>query len=190
MTGQHHRIEDPEVRELASYAEMIRSDFGSDDPDPWRDSPFGWIKKLPSPRQRGAVGEKLVSAWCAAKGFDVVKTGDSEADRVIEGYRFEIKFSTLWKSGVYKFQQIRDQDDDYLFALGISPYDAHAWVFPKSILRQCVIGRMGQHTGADATDTAWLSVTVGDAHAWMEPYGGNLAAVREIMSRLVTGPSI
>ena len=189
MTGQSHRIEDPEVQELAAYVQMIRADYKSDELDPWRDSPFGWIKTRPS-MQVGAIGEKLVAAWCAAKGFDVVKAQGTEADRVIEGHRFEIKFSTRWKSGVYKFQQIRDQDYDYLFALGISPYDAHAWVLPKSILREKVIGHMGQHTGADATDTAWLSVKVGAEHAWMKSYGGNLAAVREIISRLGTGGSI
>lgn len=183
MTNQHARIGDPEVRELAVYAEMIRSDHVTDEPDPWQDSPFGWIKPYPS-RTRGAIGEKLVAAWCAAKGLDVVKSPDSEADRIIEGYRFEIKFSTLWKSGIYKFQQIRDQNYDYLFALGISPYDAHAWVLPKSILHREVIGRMGQHTGADATDTAWLSVRVGAEHKWLEPYGGSLATAREYLRRL------
>lgn len=109
----------------------------------------------------------------------------SRPDRIIEGYRFEIKFSTLWKSGVYKFQQIRDQDYDYLFALGISPFNAHAWVLSKSILYQEVIGHTGQHTGADATDTAWLSVTVGNEHEWLEPYGGSLAAAREFLKAVL-----
>ena len=153
MTDENGRIRDPEVRELAAFAQLIRPDYESDEPDPWRDSPFGWIKSRPS-RQVGAIGEKLVAAWCAAKGFDVVRSPDPEADRVIEEYRFEIKFSTLWKAGVYKFQQIRDQNYDYLFALGISPFDAHAWVLPKSILRRHAIGSMGQHTGADATGVA------------------------------------
>ena len=189
MTNQHAQITDPEVQELAAHAQLIRSDYESDEADPWRDSPFGWIKTQAS-RRVGKIGEQLVAAWCTANGFDVVKSPDSEADRIIEGYRFEIKFSTLWKSGVYKFQQIRDQDYDFLFALGISPYAAHAWVLPKSILHQEVIGRMGQHTGADATDTAWLSVMVGDEHEWMEPYGGSLAAVREVLSELGTRPPI
>ncbi len=189
MTDHYSQIRDPEVRKLAAYAEIIRADYESDDPDPWHGSPFGWIKTRPS-RQVGKIGEQLVAAWCAANGFDVVRSPDSEADRLIEGYRFEIKFSTLWKSGVYKFQQIRDQSYDFLFALGLSPYDAHAWVLPKSILHQEVIGYMGQHTGADATDTAWLSVTVGDEHEWLDPFGGSLAAVREFLSQVGMRPSI
>lgn len=39
-------------------------------------------------------------------------------------------------------------------------------------------------SGANATDTAWLSVRVGAEHEWLEPYGGSLAAVREYLERL------
>jgi len=175
-------IRDPEVRDLARYAGLLRDEYLKDEPDPWQDSPFGWIKTRPSSRQVGAIGERLVEAWLAAKGFDVVKSPDSEADRLIEGRRVEIKFSTLWKSGMYKFQQIRDQNYDYVFALGISPFDAHAWVIPKPVLKQYVIGHMGQHTGASATDTSWLSVKVGEEPDWLTDCGGSLAKARDLLA--------
>ncbi|MDA8399734.1 MAG: hypothetical protein M0008_06755 [Actinomycetota bacterium] len=54
----------------------------------------------------------------------------------------EIKVSTLWQSGVYKFQQIRDQEYDYLLYLGVPPFDAHAWLLPKSVLFEHVIAHM------------------------------------------------
>lgn len=176
-------IADPEVRELALYAGLLRDEYVKDEPDPWRDSPFGWIKTRPS-RQVGAIGERLVAAWCAAKDFDVVKSPDSEADRLIEGRRVEIKFSTLWKGGGYKFQQIRDQNYEYVFALGISPFDAHAWVIPKSVLKQYVIGHMGQHMGAIATDTSWLSVTVGEEPEWLAECGGSLGKARDLLAAM------
>ena len=177
----HQEIADPEVREIAVYAQLIRADYDTDDPDPWQDSPFAWIKTRPS-RQVGAIGEKLVAAWCAAKGFDVLRSPDSEADRIIEGHRIEVKFSTLWTNGGYKFQQVRDQNYDYLFCLGISPFDAHAWIIPKSVLLTHVIGHMGQHTGATGTDTAWIGFTVGKEFEWMKPYGGSLAAVHTLIA--------
>ena len=180
MTDPYARIGDPEVRELAAYAQLIRADYESDEPDPWQDSPFGWIRTHPS-RTVGAIGEKLVAAWCAANGFNVVRSPDSEADRVIEGHRFEIKFSTVWQTGIYKFQQIRDQDYDFLFALGISPFNAHAWILPKSVLSTRPSGLRRQHGGARGRDTDWLRVTVGHEHEWMSPYGGTLAAAREFL---------
>lgn len=150
-------------------------------------SPFQWILSLPS-RSKGAVGEALVAGWCAAKGFDVVRTGDSQADRIIEGHRVEIKFSTLWKSGGFKFQQIREQNYAFCLCIGISPFDAQAWLLPKAVLREHVIGHMGQHTGAAGADTAWLGFPADTPYPWMEPYGGRLADVRRLLTENGRGP--
>ena len=102
----------------------------------------------------------------------------------------EIKFSTLWETGIYKFQQIRDQNYSYVFALGVSPFDAHAWILPKSVLAARPPGLRRQHGGARGRDTDWLRVTAGHEHEWMKPYGGTLAEVREILSELETRPSV
>ena len=110
-------ISDPEVLALAAIAAALEPDYATPMDDPWSGSPFKWIKAQPS-RTVGAIGESLVAGWSAAKGFDVVRSSNSQADRVIQGHRIEIKFSTLWKNGGYKFQQIRNQEYDYLFCLG------------------------------------------------------------------------
>ena len=172
---------DPETEELARCASMIRGDYLNEGIDIWINSPFAWIRSRQS-RQRGAIIEKLVSSWCAAKGFDVTKSPDTDADRVIEGRRVEIKGSTLWESGVYKFQQIRDQNYDYLFALGISPFDAHAWVIPKEVLMEPAEGITHQHGGARGRDTRWLSCKPGEEYEWMKQYGGTLGNVRSIIA--------
>lgn len=169
-------ILDPDVQILAGVAGMIQAEYREPDDDPWAGSPFAWIRTRPS-RQRGAIGERLVAGWCAAKDLNVIRSGDSEADRIIEGHRVEIKFSTLWQSGVYKFQQIRNQNYELLFCLGLSPFDAHAWLFPKDILLEHVIGHTGQHTGAAGTDTAWINVVAGSPRGWMASYGNRLADV-------------
>lgn len=174
-------ISDPEVQILASVASTLKADYvheGAD--DPWLGSPFAWIRTLPS-RQRGKIGEQLVAGWCAAKGLDVVGCRDSEADRVIAGHRIEIKFSTLWKSGVYKFQQVREQQYDYLICLGISPFDAHCWVISKDLLREHVIGHTPQHTGKGGTDTFWLSFRADSPPEWLSACGGTLAQAFKVL---------
>ncbi len=173
---------------MATYAQIIHADYESTEPDPWEGSPFAWIKYCASSRKRGAIGEKLVAAWCAAKEFDVAKSPESQADRIIEGHRIEIKLSTSWESGLYRFQQIRDQHYEFLFALGLSPFDAHAWIIPKSHLLQYPKGVTGQHTGASGVDTAWLGVTIGDVHDWMASYGGSLSQARDYLASLGPGP--
>ena len=177
------QIEDPEVLALASIAATLEPEYAASADDPWIGSPFQWILATPS-RTRGAIGERLVAGWCAAKGADVVRSPDSDADRLINGHRVEIKFSTLWKSGGYKFQQVRNQNYTHLLALGISPFEAHCWVLPKDVLKQYVIGHMGQHTGATGQDTAWLGFDSDSPYSWMRPYGGTLAEAWTVLEAL------
>lgn len=163
---------------LASLAQTIRDDY-ADDESLWADSPFGWIKTRPS-RQVGAIGEKLVAGWLAAKGCDVTRSPDPEADRIVNGQSVEIKFSTLWANGTYTFQQIRDQNYDGMLCLGISPFAAHAWYVPKPKLmalwkKNGVIA--GQHGGRTGGDTAWITVDPTNPPKWLLRFGGKLSEV-------------
>lgn len=166
------QIIDPEVQMLTGLAEGIKGEYIREGAiDPWLLSPFAWIRTLPSSRRKGKVGEQLVAGWCAAKGFDVIRSPDSDADRIIAGRRMEIKFSTLWETGAYTFQQIRNQDYEYAICLGISPFDASCWVVPKALLLETL---PSQHGGAQGVDTKWLSFQAVNPPAWLTPYGGSL----------------
>ena len=163
---------DSDVREIVSIAEDLRSGYSSFNVD-WVGSPFAWIKNLPS-RTRGKVGEQLIERWCTAQNFDVRPSPDSEADRVISGLRVEIKLSTLWQTGKYKFQQLRDQAYDVVICLGLSPSNVHCWVLSKEvILEQWSSGGIGsQHGGSRGTDTAWIEVDPNAPQTWLTPQSG------------------
>ncbi len=170
---------------------MLRPDYVSAD-DRWTGSPFAWIRSRPS-RQVGAIGEKLVSGWCAAKGLNVLRSPDSDADRIIEGPRIEVKFSTLWESGQYKFQQLRDQHYDAAICLGVSPFHAQCWVIPKSRLMEAWHRGeiLTQHGGHSGQDTAWLSIDPLHPPHWLQEYGGTPANAFSTLVGLSapTGPS-
>lgn len=171
-------INDPEVIILASLATALKSDYVDQEVDPWAGSPFAWIRTMAS-RRVGKIGEQLVSGWCAAKGFDVIRSPDSDADRIIAGRRVEIKFSTLWKNGTYTFQQIRDQDYEYSIFLGLSPFSARCWVIPKEVLLQQL---PGQHGGSAGTDTRWLRNVNPDLPPnWIGPFGGSLSEAHDVL---------
>ena len=172
---------DSDVREIVSIAENLRSEYRSYNLD-WTESPFAWIKDLPS-RTRGKVGEQLIEHWCREQNFDVRPSPDSDADRIINGLRVEIKSSTLWKSGIYKFQQLRDQAYDVVVCLGLSPFDVHCWVLSKEvIIEQWRSGGIGsQHGGSQGTDTAWLSVNPSAPQAWLTPQDGRPADAIKIL---------
>ncbi|MXW57434.1 MAG: hypothetical protein F4124_03705 [Acidimicrobiia bacterium] len=143
----------------------------------WRGSPFAWIKSRPS-SQKGKIAEELVAGLCDIEGLIVLPSPDSDADRIVEGTRVEIKSSTLWASGEYKFQQLRDQNYEIAVCLGLSPFTAHFWALPKKVLlKHWQAGSPGikpQHGGRGGIDTAWINLSPEDPPIWMQPYGGSL----------------
>lgn len=167
---------------LASAANYIKKDIEKDRSE-WHGSPFEWVLNLPT-GSKGSLGKRLVKQWCALKELAVDRSPDSDADMLINGHRVEIKFSTLWKTGIYKFQQIRDQNYEYSILLGVSPFEAHCWVVSKLILKQHVIGHLGQHTGLGGQETAWLSVNPNDPPSWLIKCGGNLEDAYKVLKSL------
>ena len=154
----------------------------------WKGSPFEWILSIPS-RSKGSYGEKFVAELFRSNGFDVKRPkSGSDHDRVINGHRIEIKLSTLWaKNGHYKFQQIRDQEYDYLLCLGISPNEAHCWLIPKSEVHLKREGVSHQHGGKRGRDTLWLDFPADKPPKWLESYGGTLDNVMELMRKTAPG---
>ena len=178
-------IKDPDVKILAAISMALKEEYQSENRD-WEGSPFAWIKNRPS-RQVGAIGEKLVAGWLAARGFNVTRSGDSEADRNIENKRMEVKFSTLWANGRYKFQQLRDQRYDFVVCLGVSPFTAHSWVIPKEdVIRLWKVEHKirSQHGGEKGTDTAWIDVQPDVPPDWLKPYGGSLSEALAMIARI------
>jgi hypothetical protein len=163
---------DSDFKLFASAAQFIKSEF-EEDRTTWNGSPFEWVLNLPS-GSKGKLGKRLVYQWCALKGLSIDSSPDSDADMLVNKHRVEIKFSTLWKVGIYKFQQLRDQDYEYSILLGVSPFEAHCWVVSKRILKKYVIGHMGQHTGSAGQETAWLSVNPQSPPEWLTECGGTL----------------
>jgi len=149
----------------------------------WKDSPFKWVLRLPA-GSKGKLGKHLIYQWCALKGLSVGKSPDSEADMTVNGHRAELKFSTLWDSGIYKFQQLRNQDYEYAICLGISPHEAHCWVISKKILLKHVIGHMGQHTGKQGKETSWLTVDPNNTPEWLKNCGGTLQEAFSVLKSL------
>lgn len=175
-------ITNPRVRRLAVLSEMLAAEEPEEIGE-WDASPFGWLRRLPS-RSMGARGERLVSAWCESLGYSVRPTGDSEADRMIEGRRVEIKLSTRWSDGRFVFQQIRDQRYDFMICVGLHPFDAAIWIIPKDVLMSEPEGVRPQHAGRAGRDTWWLNVSATEPYAWMHEWGGSLARAETVLARI------
>lgn len=176
------QIVDHDVQMLAGISLGLKEEYLDPGEDIWAGSPFAWILSRRSSRQRGKIGEQLLAGWCAARNLNVLRSANSDADRIIEGKRVEIKFSTLWKNGTYCFQQIRDQQYDYLICLGLSPFDAHAWIMRKD---QIPFPRLKhQHGGSRGRDTWWLKFRPENPPPWLRKFGGRLSDVFAALGRL------
>ncbi len=147
----------------------------------WTESPFAWLLTLPS-RSRGAAGEAIVDRWLTGNGCSVARSGNTDCDRIINGRKMEIKFSTLWRTGGYVFQQVRDQDYAFVLCLGISPLDVHAWCVPKSVMWSNTIP---QHGGKEGKDTKWLSFQASNPPTWLKQYGGSLSEALVVIQNSV-----
>ena len=176
---------DPEVRALAHLldAEQERRPRT----DRWAESPFAWLAPWPPAKTKGEIFESVIQRWCEEMGLTVERPGDSEADRVIGGRRFEIKGSTLWKNGRYTFQQIRKQNYEALICLGVSPREAHCWIIPKAVvLEQWEAGGIKpQHGGRRGQDTAWLKIHPSRPDKWLRDCGGSLAEAKRVLLEFV-----
>jgi len=148
---------------------------------PWTGSPFEWMMRLPS-RTRGKAGEVVASAWLTRLGLHVVRATSADYDRGVNGHRVEIKMSTLWAQGAYKFQQLRDQEYEFAFLLGISPAIAHGWIMPKD---EAIARSVPQHGGKRGSDTRWLSFPASRPPEWINAYGGELSTCATILVALL-----
>lgn len=136
--------------------------------DRWIASPFRWIRELGS-SGRGAVGEQLVIALLRSLQMQVeARTPGNDCS--CNGVRTEIKLSTLWESGHYRFQQLRGQDYEVVALLGLSPQRWHLWTVPK---QRAWDHARAQHGGASGADTRWLAVDPCAPPAWLRRYGGS-----------------
>lgn len=133
-------------------------------------------------RRRGKAGELLAEAWLHRVGHVVTPPRSGDHDRIVDGHKVEIKFSTLWEQGDYVFQQLRNQDYEFVMLLGVSPASAHGWLVPKQVALEHAIP---QHGGSRGTDTRWLRFRAGNAPPWMQEFGGELEAFEEAAVRLL-----
>jgi site-specific DNA-methyltransferase (adenine-specific) len=163
---------------LAATANYLQNDLDKkleDDIDLWKNSPFEWTLKLP-PARKGKLGSDLITSWLASKGEDIGKTKGATKTITINEHKVSLKFSTLWKNGVYTFQQIRSTGYEFVICFGISPFAAHCWVFEK---KYAIQNATKQHKG-----DYWITITPNHPQEWTKGFGGSLDEAYQIIKKI------
>ena len=165
----------PDFQMLASTASYIQKDL-EEISDLWKNSPFEWVIQLP-PRSKGALARNLISSWCASKGLPIERDKNSGDMLILNGVQYAVKFSMLWKTGIYKFQQIKINGPEYIICFGISPYEAHCWIIDKDA---ALNHGQPQHVGASGAEY-WLSIYPTEIPDWAKKYGGTMENAYKIL---------
>ena len=143
----------------------------------WKNSPFEWLLQF-SARQKSSFGRQLIAAWCESQGLVTSKPKESSESLIINSHKMSIKFSTLWTNGIYKFQQIRQEGYDYVLCFGISPNEAHCWVFKRDFI---IKNAVRQHKGAAEY---WIAINPKKLPDEFKDSGGSLEQALQILEHL------
>ena len=167
-----------EFQMLAATASYIQKDL-EEQSDLWKNSPFEWVLQLPA-RKKGKLARQLLSSWLATKGIPCNTAGDSSETLLINGHRFAIKFSTIWANGFYKFQQIRSNGYEYVICFGISPFNAHCWIFDRNY---AIKNATKQHRTAEGAEY-WMTIDPSKPKDWVVGHGGTLDQALTILKKV------
>jgi hypothetical protein len=164
---------------FARFSAEAQARYRPEITDQWESSPFHWMRSESS-RRKGAIGEAYVREWAEHEGMLVERALNSDHDCRLDGVTVEVKLSMRWESGVFWFEQIRDQDYEVAGLLGLEPERVRLWMVPKDILRR---HSAGQHGGSAARDTRALRFKADAPPSWLEAYGGTLAKAKAALKQ-------
>lgn len=89
--------------------------------DPWKGTYYEGYLSL-SNTQMGGFGEILVSKIMSKYGSEIIPRINKEHDKIIDGYKTEIKFSLSMKKDLFVFNHLAcNKDWDRVILLGVNP---------------------------------------------------------------------
>jgi hypothetical protein len=173
---------------LTKQADAISAPYKTkiaDDDAFWKNSPFDYIRRLPS-RTKGTVGQTLARSVFYGYGY---KPNKGKNSFKIGPSTIISRSSMVWETGEWKFQQVRDTKFDFLFCLGLYPDSASTWLIPKDELFLAdgsLTDRDGwgrQHGGQAGTEDAWLIATPDDVPKWLGAFGGDISKISGVFKK-------
>ncbi len=136
--------------------------------DIWQNSKYEVLKRTDSSR-KGRIFKSIVRSQLLSQGFEVGPGGKGYS-LLVDGIPVEVKGSTLWENGEFRFQQLRQFDAFKRAVLvAVSPNKIHMWyVTREDLARRLFHGtRHGQHGGqSNRTGTFWLRMRSGVVPSW------------------------
>jgi hypothetical protein len=129
-------------------------------------SPFAWMIPLP-PVSKGRAGQIMVAELMQANGYSVTKAkGIAQSLAVTKGV-VKVKVCLEWDTGAFVFEQIEDDNYDFLAMLGLRHHDAFFWLCSKPV---ALTNSAAQHK----RPSRWVVFQPTAPPAWLAPHGGHI----------------
>jgi hypothetical protein len=174
---------EPGLASLEAISVTLKKTYDTPEDAEWKDHPLEWIRSKPSARI-GKIGRLFVTELCNQAELQAKGVGYA---LLIGKKKFQVRFSTGWSGGGFKFEQLRFEKYEAVICLGITPERAFAWVIPQTVIfgtNGTILKKDGltpQHKGKGGSETAWINVNVQEIPEWMTPYGDSVAdAVKKL----------
>jgi hypothetical protein len=105
---------EPGLAALEAISTKIKAAFDTPEDLEWKGHSLEWIRSHPSARI-GKIGRSFVQSLCEGSGLKVKKIGYS---LIIKDKKIQVRFSTGWSGGGFKFEQLRYEGFDRSLLLG------------------------------------------------------------------------
>tara|TARA_Y100000296_G_C5030922_1_gene184783 strand:- start:46 stop:519 length:474 start_codon:yes stop_codon:yes gene_type:complete len=139
---------------ITDIVKSLKSEFKSN--EIWMGSEYEWMYNL-TPKVKGMLGEKITYKLFEENGYAVNINKTFGWDLNITEMKVEVKLSMLNKTGLFKFLQIRPNDNyTHILFLCIEPNDINIFLVPKNKVK----GLKPQHSGnRGSKETMYLGIT-------------------------------
>lgn len=171
---------------LSQRSEQLSLQYTDEDGNPWGDSPFSWLRNR-APGTKGKAGRDFATALIQAAGVGVTPNGLALQ---VNGQTVKTKLSLMGEAGTLIFQQIKDDDFDYLICIGLYPVDSYGWIIPKSEILvdgnlQDRQGLTAQHVSEEGIPSDyWITnLDAANPFAWLAPFGGTTEQLTHVIQQ-------
>ena len=175
---------------LVGVNKEVRKSFLSACRIDWSTSDFAWITRLP-PKGRHSAAVRLLQASLLTLGLEFgcrYPDGDCVLDSTgSKRGLVRVKFSTLWSTGVYRFQQLyRDEKAGHVLLFGLCPDQVDFWILPQRVILRKWGGDVVKEQHGNRT--AWMTLRPGGEGSpkWLERYRKGLDAIVRALGSVET----
>lgn len=145
----------------------------------WDGATFEWLKKDTHSTGTSKAGTECLFQFLRNKGFTVQYAGGPKALLYVDGHSMIIRIATIGTSETFIFNQLRDDDAELVFCVGVSYEYVYMWVAAN---HEVQTSSPSQH----AEKVKWKQFAPGRAsHSVFNPNDGDIEKICDMLQKAI-----